>query len=299
MPTGRGPDYVSAVLTRGALAPRAESDVEPIAVATEPGRAAAVYRQPCWSPETPANPRTTHSAWFRRRWERTVALIARLRARRHLRAVAGTARRGPSVLTDHVDLIRHDLLQHVATGLLLSDTTDDPPGDPATRRRLQLLHQQWEDAAQLVARLDPTDDGGAKPAPVDLSGLTRRCVAAWGATRDVELRMDDPECVVLGDDVLIRRAVANLLDNACRASPVDGTVRVRVGAAGPGDGDESYVEVADDGPGFGHVAAGSRLGLQVARAAAVTAGGHLTIQTGLGVETAVRMSFPAAGRVTS
>lgn len=230
-----------------------------------------------------------------------MTLVARLRAHRHVRASGGGIRPPGSMGPDRVDAIRHDLLQHVATGLLLSDTTDDASGDAATRRRLQLLHQQWEDAAQLVALLDPTAaDDRAASAPVDLIHLARRCVSARQVDKDVLLAIGDPACVVIGDEVLIRRAVANLLDNACRASPIDGTVRVRVGAGVGGDvgGDESFVEVADDGPGFGRIAPGSRLGLRVAGAAVAAAGGHLTIRTGIGVETVVRMSFPAAAEVT-
>jgi signal transduction histidine kinase len=191
---------------------------------------------------------------------------------------------------DQFEKVCHDLKQNIATGLLLSDPAARGNLDASTSRRLEVLHQQWREAAALVAILN--DDVGARVSHTDLAEVSRVCVDAARARDEVMLEVTGGEHVVSGDRVLLRRAVSNLLDNACRATPPNGQVTVRVGTQGP----EVWVEVADEGPGFGKISSGSGLGLEIARAAVWACGGQLRIDTGPRSGTSIRMTFPAALR---
>lgn len=185
----------------------------------------------------------------------------------------------------------HDLKQNIATGLLLSDPEASVHIDAGLRRRLEMMHQLWQDAAEMVAVInDEVDDRGQR---VDLGEVARACVAPIRATHEIVLDIDAGEHVVTSDRLMLRRAIANLLDNACRATPPAGRVVVRVGSEAP----EIFVEVLDEGPGFGRITSGSGLGLEIARGAVWAASGQLQIKTGPRSGTSVRMSFPAELRV--
>lgn len=194
---------------------------------------------------------------------------------------------------DQFDKVCHDLKQSIATGLLLSDPGVTRDVDPGTQRRLDLLHQQWEDAAALVGLLN--GELAAQTQHVDVAEIARTCVDAARATRDVALDVDEHDHVVWADRVLLRRAVGNLLDNACRASTPADQIVVRVRS----HGHETWVEVADEGPGFGRIAAGTGLGLEVVRTAVWASGGRLRIETGPRDGTSIRLTFPAALRAVS
>lgn len=189
---------------------------------------------------------------------------------------------------DQLDQVCHDLKQHIATGLLLSDPAEGEALRGNVRERLEVMHLQWEQVAALVTALGQRC--AAEVVPVDLLPVAADCVAVAAAARTVRLESDDREHVVRADLALLRRAVANLLDNACRAAGSQGQVVVRVG----GDETAGWLEVADEGPGFGEIESGSGHGLAVVRAAVRTGGGRLRIESGPERGTTVRMTFPAA-----
>nr|WP_225447575.1 ATP-binding protein [Streptacidiphilus sp. PB12-B1b] len=89
-----------------------------------------------------------------------------------------------------------------------------------------------------------------------LRGLTVDGSTSGGASRrrrDVSLELDVADgLTAVADPERLHQVVANLVDNSCRHSPVDGTVTVRArtdawGAHGPGG---LLLEVADQGPGI-------------------------------------------------
>ena len=49
---------------------------------------------------------------------------------------------------DQFEKVCHDLKQNIATGLLLSETAVAGDLDAGARRRLEVMHQQWEEAAR-------------------------------------------------------------------------------------------------------------------------------------------------------
>jgi len=190
--------------------------------------------------------------------------------------------------SDQLEAVCHDLKQHIATGMLLSEAPAGEELRDSVRSRFRVLHQQFEYAAALVALL--SDDAGGHLAPADLGTLARQCVDAVKPGYHVVLEVDGCDHVVQGDPVLLRRAIANLLDNACRAATTVGTVTVRVGRSES----ERWVEVADDGPGFGEIGSGSGIGLSVVRDAIRSGMGRLHIDSEAG--TTIRMTFPVVLR---
>jgi signal transduction histidine kinase len=99
-------------------------------------------------------------------------------------------------------------------------------------------------------------DGGVVPlalAEVDVGDLVARAVAEASVAprhdgRRVPRVVDvEPGLIVTADAARLAQVLANLLDNADRHSPPDGTVRISAGAAGA---DRWWLDVADDGPGI-------------------------------------------------
>lgn len=194
---------------------------------------------------------------------------------------------------DQIRSICHDLKQNIATGLLLSDLVNGDELHTAVRRHVVTLREQWAHVADLVAVLSGDLESIVRRA--DLAEVSVRCVDAVRAGREVTLEIEGDEHVVAGDPVLLRRALGNLLDNACRATPAEGRVSVRVGKGSS----ESWVEVVDEGPGLGQIAAGTGLGLEVVRAAVWKSAGRLRIDSGPRSGTTFRMTFPSTLRFLS
>ena len=184
----------------------------------------------------------------------------------------------------------HDLRQYVAAGLLLSETPAVGIDEPAALGRLSLLHQQFRAIAEL---LDVEQDVSARICAVNLTQLAGECADVVRLTHRVPVIFERSALVVAaGDQALVRRAVGNLLDNACRAAGRSGTVQLRVGEV---DG-EASVEVSDDGPGFGAVLSGTGHGLQSVAAAVRACEGRLEIHSSPGSGTTVRIHLPAGRR---
>ena len=96
-----------------------------------------------------------------------------------------------------------------------------------------------------------TEMAGATFMPADVADMTVELVSALAptaATRDIRLVSDVPgsEVWVNGDLEMLRRALANLVDNGVRASPDNGLVRVAVRK----QGGWTYLAVIDQGPGI-------------------------------------------------
>ncbi len=140
-----------------------------------------------------------------------------------------------------------------------------------------------------------SDAGGLPftPEPVDLAELVRAAVEPYDAVataREIRLRVDASAPVAaFADPLWTGRAIANLVDNACKFTPSGGEVTIAVRAEGP----RALVEVRDSGPGVPDAdreriferffrgpaaragAEGSGLGLPLAREIARSQGGDL------------------------
>lgn len=86
--------------------------------------------------------------------------------------------------------------------------------------------------------------------PVEIGAITRHVCEALqplAKTRKVQVtRPDHQPVVVRGEQRLLERLVANLLDNAIRHTPSQGRVTLQTGH----QGDSAYVTVRDTGPGI-------------------------------------------------
>lgn len=180
----------------------------------------------------------------------------------------------------------HDLRQFVLAGRLLTDLPDDSGVREDIRERMTLLRDNFDHAAAL---LDSVLSGRAEQGLVEISSLVTDLVRLARARHPVLWEWDGQPVWALCSPVLMRRALGNLLDNAIRAAGDRGTVTVRLGGgqAGP------FVEVRDDGPGFGNVTRAEGLGLMVVSSAARACGARLTIESGPEPGTTVRLTLRA------
>lgn len=176
------------------------------------------------------------------------------------------------------DLVVLDIVLPGMSGLLLLARTDErllaPPGEPSD---LSVV------VAEAVETFDLAQPGAAN-ARMELA----------------------PDLLVAADPDVIRRILANLLDNAARYGGP--TVHIRVTTSGSER--EAVLDVADDGPGiaaadierifepFYRVRAdagspdGTGLGLALARSLAERDGGRLTVESRLGAGSKFRLALP-------
>jgi signal transduction histidine kinase len=241
---------------------------------------------------------------------RTAALAERERARA---AAEDTRRR-------LVAAVSHDLRTPVASLRLLAEAIDDDIVDGETRRRylatmrthIHSLSAMIDDLFEL-SRIEAGDiDWSMRQ--VELALLVDETVDAMRAEADergIALRTElrEEPLAALGDPEKLQRVLFNLIRNAIRHTPADGSVTVRAEAGDAG----VEVEVADTGDGIApedrervfdafyrgaHDAArsadGAGLGLAVARAIVETHGGRIWLASS-GGGTRVRFSLPVAG----
>ncbi len=149
--------------------------------------------------------------------------------------------------------------------------------------------------------------------PVDLgraaSEASDEFVAPAEARGIVLDRAVAPGVVVMGDTDALKRAIANLLENAVRLAPVDSRIRLAVGS----ERDLAWVAVSDEGPGIApehqskvfdrfwradkgrsRADGGTGLGLSIVRQIAQTHGGDVQLQSRVGVGSTFTIWLPVA-----
>jgi two-component system, OmpR family, sensor histidine kinase TctE len=139
------------------------------------------------------------------------------------------------------------------TELALNETED-----PALRARLQRVHESATRSAHLVnqlltlARAEPESASAQGRTRVELVRLASDLTAEWvprARAAGVDLGFDDADArpvVVMGNSLLLREAIVNLIDNALRYAGRGSAVTVRVRPLGH----DALVEVEDNGPGI-------------------------------------------------
>ncbi|MFS0883680.1 ATP-binding protein [Aeromicrobium sp. 179-A 4D2 NHS] len=212
-----------------------------------------------------------------------------------LRALDETQRRERQLIADAGHELRTPLTSLRTNIDLLRQASAEPErrlDATAHRELLDDVRAQLDELSTLVgdltelARDEPLH---RDPEPLDLADVVRRAVErvhlrAPSVTFDALL---EPSWV-LGDSQLLERAVTNLLDNAAKWSPPEGTVRVRLSGG--------TVTVSDEGPGIrpedlphvfdrfyrsteARTLPGSGLGLAIVKRAADRHGGAVTVQS--------------------
>jgi signal transduction histidine kinase len=171
--------------------------------------------------------------------------------------------------------ICHDMRQAIATILALGNATIGEPQLPsAALARVNLIVDQAEWLADIIAQGLETSEQGRKLANrTDATRAVTEAVASaqlvWQGELDV-VAAAGPVWISI-HPVLLRRAVANLLDNAMRAAGCQGHIRVTAGSC-PG---WALIAIEDDGPGFGHIKKGHGLGLAAVTRSVIRHGGGI------------------------
>jgi signal transduction histidine kinase len=190
----------------------------------------------------------------------------------------------------------------VQTNLDVALADPEPTGE-RLRERAAVLRRATDRMARLVDDLLALARAEARaqtPAAVDLgaiAGEAREEFAALAEARGVSVQAELRPADVVGDAEALRRAVANLLDNAVRAAPPGSVVRV---AAGRDDG-WGFIAVSDEGPGIAadqqarvfdrfarvddgraRAEGGSGLGLAIVRRIAEAHGGDVALESAPG-----------------
>jgi two-component system sensor histidine kinase TctE len=167
-------------------------------------------------------------------------------------------------------------------------------------RSLEQLAKSSESATRLVnqllalARAENQPHAGLALDPLDLSLLARAVVQDWvpaSFAHEIDLGYEDPDgpVEILGNGMMLRELLSNLIDNALRYTPPGGSVTARVRS----DAGLALLEVEDTGPGIapgerprvferfyrilGSSASGSGLGLAIVREIAHQHGAEIEI----------------------
>lgn len=187
--------------------------------------------------------------------------------------------------TRMIAAISHDLRTPITRLRLRAELMDEGP----VRAKMLADLDEMERMVSATLAFARDDAGPKERAPVDLAALLRDLVAD-GRARGLKAEAEGaPACVVTGDALALKRAFANLLENAWRYG---GAARVTLGAAGG----RISVVIDDDGPGIPEAERdnvfrpfyrleGSRsretggvgLGLALARSAILAHGGTITL----------------------
>ena len=126
-------------------------------------------------------------------------------------------------------------------------------------RSLAQLSKSSESATRLVnqllalARAENQTPQIRPFVPLELSELARNVVQDWvqaAISRKIDIGFEQPghPLMVIGNPTTLRELLTNLIDNAIRYTPTEGSVTVRVRA--DTEGRFAYLEVEDTGPGI-------------------------------------------------
>jgi PAS domain S-box-containing protein len=171
-------------------------------------------------------------------------------------------------------------------------------------REVQTLESLVEEFSQF-ARFP-----AAKLAPADLNSIVESAVALFRGRLDgitVKTELAEPVPLVKADPELMRRVLANLIDNAAEAMENSTICQLRVSTRTVSDGDAVEIEVSDSGQGispedklklflphFSTKERGTGLGLAIASRIVAEHNGTIRAEDNLPVGTRFVIRFPAA-----
>ena len=222
--------------------------------------------------------------------------------------------------------LAHDLRTPINNLLGEAQVALSRPRDAAEYRAvLESAVEEYERLSRMIENmlfLARADKAQARVSPqwIDLRSALEKILSYYellaeerGIRLVLEVRSDGGgRARAWADELMLNRAVGNLLSNALRHGPQDCTVTVRALARADGSAE---VEVANPGAGIAreHLprifdrfyrpsisregsAAGSGLGLAIVKSIAEMHGGRVGVRSEPGLETAFTLSLPAGGR---
>jgi len=192
-------------------------------------------------------------------------------------------------------------LAGLKTQVELAARQDDPA---ATRQMLDQMASGIDQSSRMVgqllalARAEHYADRTPNLEPVDLAAIARDTASAWvpaALAEDIDLGFEGPDTPVhvMGNALVLKELIGNLLDNAVRYTPRGGNATVRVWCTPR----QAHLAVEDSGPGIPEaerqrvvepfyrlatngVTDGCGLGLAIVRELALTHGAPLRLDTG-------------------
>jgi signal transduction histidine kinase len=194
----------------------------------------------------------------------------------------------------------------------------DPRADPedlrhtiaVVKRASDRMARLVDDLLALARRQEPTLEHEQVDLGVAVAEASDDFVVPAAARSIVLDRAIAPGVIVTGDRDALKRAVANLLENAVRLAPAGSRIRLATGS----EGDRAWVAVADEGPGIApedqpHVFdrfwradkararadGGTGLGLAIVRQIAESHGGQVRLQSKVGVGSSFVIWLPVTG----
>ncbi|MBO0839844.1 MAG: sensor histidine kinase [Sciscionella sp.] len=195
--------------------------------------------------------------------------------------------------TDLARGLLHDLGHELATLVFLVDAVRSDPGlSGATKKRVELLGRQ---ISRLVDLARPA--AAAEPAiahrPVSVRELLAELVSLTAHSTGTSIALTPGLELILHTDAdALRRMVNNLVDNAVRAAGPMGRVDITVDVDGQHADGQPYIEISDDGPGFGNGDHGwASRGLGIVWHLAGECGADVRITSRKPHGTTVRLSF--------
>jgi signal transduction histidine kinase len=190
--------------------------------------------------------------------------------------------------------------------------------EAAYRGIIGSMLEEVDRLGSLVDRLltwSRAESGQAKLSPevIDLHKLADDTVTHLGVLAEEKQQLLKVEGDVsprgLGDRLVLRQTLINLVDNAIKYTPVGGRIRIRLLESAT----SAMVEVSDSGPGIdpalrarifdryyragrsrSNEIGGMGLGLSISKRAVEANGGHLTLEPDHGVGSTFRITLPRA-----
>jgi two-component system OmpR family sensor kinase len=162
------------------------------------------------------------------------------------------------------------------------------PADEGFIGRLHGEALRLERLAQNLLALSRAEGGGVRFEQVRLEELAAAAYDRFqplALEKGLELVLENEPACAIADARLLEQALDNLIANAIRCTG-NGLVAIRSG----NDGDESFLEVADTGPGLPEPLR-EGLGLRVVRAVARAHGSEIRLAAATGVGTCARLAL--------
>ncbi len=156
----------------------------------------------------------------------------------------------------------HDLRQPVAAVLALASAAlSDESATELVQQRLEQIVTEAHWLSKIINDMLAEPGIPSSAEAVDIVALVRDTVKSEQLICAAQISLQQPDQgprYLMAVGTRLRRALANVLANATRAAGPDGHVKLTERAAG----NTELIEVMDDGPGFGSMAAGHRTELE-------------------------------------
>ena len=224
------------------------------------------------------------------------------------------AERSTRVRDEVLAVVAHDLRNPVHTIVGAAGVVEVVPDGEARVRHVQMIQRAARTMERLISDLldvASIESGtlSLRIAPMELRALVSEVVEQQGPLareRNIAMtsELEPGPFVVMGDRDRLGQVLSNLIGNAIKFTPAEGTVRVRLGQKA----DEVIASVIDTGVGISpsdlpHVfdrfwrarettAKGAGLGLSIACGIIDAHGGHIWAESELGVGTTMSFSLP-------